>query len=165
MLMLVLVFLLLIPAFGGDLYSEFVREQVKEIPLSKAIVVGNGNNKLITFINPDCPHCRKEWEELKPHLNRLRIYIFLFPFKTAPESYPKAFYIACSKNKLKALDEVLSGKLDGNPPKVKECPLVYEHINIAQKLGVRSTPYNIVLKNYKIIEGYNPELLKLLGVR
>ena len=158
------ILLLLLPAFSEDLYSEFIREQIKEIPLNKAIVVGSGKNKLITFINPDCPHCRQEWKELRPHLNKLKVYVFLLPFKKFPESYPKAFYIACSKDKLKALDEVLMGKFDGAPPKVKECKLVYEHIQIAQKLGVQATPYNIVLNNYKVLEGYSPNLLKELGI-
>lgn len=163
MLVFALIILLLVPVFSADLYSEFVKEQVKEIPLKKAVIVGSGNNRLITFINPDCPHCRQEWRELRPHLHKLRIYVFLLPFKKFPESYPKAFYIACSKNRLKALDEVFSGKFDGKPPRVKECSLVYEHIKIAQELGVQSTPYNIVLRNYKVIEGYNPTLLKELG--
>jgi len=163
MLILSLIVLLLGTVFSEDLYSEFVKEQVKEIPLKKAVIVGKGDNKLITFINPDCPHCRQEWKELRPYLHKLKVYVFLLPFKRFPESYPKAFYIACSKNRLKALDDVLSGKFDGEPPKVKECPLVYEHIKIAQKLGVQATPYNIVLRNYKVIEGYNPHLLKELG--
>lgn len=111
MLVFALIILLLVPVFSADLYSEFVKEQVKEIPLKKAVIVGSGNNRLITFINPDCPHCRQEWRELRPHLHKLRIYVFLLPFKKFPESYPKAFYIACSKNRLKALDEVLSGRI------------------------------------------------------
>jgi len=92
------------------------------------------------------------------------MYVFLLPFKTMPESYPKSYYIACAKDKLKAFDEVLSGKFDGKPPKVKECPLVYEHIKVAESLNIKGVPYNIVLKNYKVIEGYSPQLLKELGI-
>ncbi|HCO39447.1 MAG: DsbC family protein [Aquificota bacterium] len=152
-------------SFSQDLYTEFIKSQVKEIPLNKAIVVGKGKNELISFINPDCGHCRKEWKALRPHLDKVKIYVFLLPFKTFPESYAKSNYIACSKDKLKALDEVLSGKFDGRPPLVKDCPLVQEHIKVAEKLNVQGTPYNIILKNYKVIEGYSPALLKELGIQ
>lgn len=165
MMAYMLALLLFVYAHASDLYSQFVKEQVKSIDLKKAIVIGSGNAKLITFINPDCPHCREEWKELRPYLNKVKLYIFLLPFRTAPESYPKSYYIACSRDKLKALDQVLSGKFDGKPPKVKECPLVHEHIKIAQQQGVTATPYNIVLGSYKVIEGYNPQMLKILGVR
>ncbi|RMH02454.1 MAG: DsbC family protein [Aquificota bacterium] len=160
-----LVLLLFSLAWAQDLYTQFIKEQVKSIPLEKAIVVGKGKRELITFINPDCKHCREEWQELRPHLDKVKLYIFLLPFRTFPESHAKSYYIACSKDRLKALDEVLSGKLDGNPPKVKSCPLVEEHVQIAKRLNIQGTPYNIVLKNYKVIEGYSPLLLKELGLR
>ncbi len=152
-------------AFSQDLYTEFIKSQVREIPLNKAIVVGKGKREMITFINPDCGHCRKEWQALKPHLDKVKLYVFLLPFRTFPDSYAKSYYIACSKDKLKALDEVLSGKFDGRPPNVKECPLVYEHIKIAEKLNIQGTPYNILLGSYKVIEGYSPALLEHLGIR
>ncbi|MFN3947178.1 MAG: DsbC family protein [Aquificaceae bacterium] len=162
LLFLVLLFTL---SFGNDLYTEFVKSQVKEIPLNKAIVVGKGKRELISFINPDCGHCREEWQALRPHLNKVKIYIFLLPFRNFPESYAKSYYIACSKDKLKALDEVLSGKFDGKPPRVKECPLVQEHIKVAERLNVQGTPYNIILGSYKVIEGYSPALLENLGIK
>lgn len=40
-----------------------------------------------------------------------------------------------------------------------------EHIRLAESLNVGGTPYNIILKDYKVIEGYNPELLKIMGVK
>ncbi|MEJ5338579.1 MAG: DsbC family protein [Aquificaceae bacterium] len=165
MKLLFLLFILLSHGFSQDLYTEFIRSQVKEIPLSKAIVVGKGKRELITFINPDCGHCRKEWQALKPHLDRVKLYVFLLPFRSFPESHAKSYYIACSKDRVRALDEVLSGKFDGRPPRVKECPLVYEHIKVAEKLNVQGTPYNIILGSYKVIEGYSPALLQELGIR
>ena len=152
-------------SFAEDLYTEFIKSQVEEIPLEKAIVVGKGKRELITFINPDCGHCRKEWKALRPHLDKIRIYVFLLPFRSFPESYAKSNYIACSKNKLKALDRVLSGEFDGKPPLTEECPLVKEHIKIAEKLNIQGTPYNIVLGSYKVIEGYSPKLLEHLGIK
>ena len=151
-------------SYAQDLYSEFIKSKVKEIPLNKAVVVGKGKRELITFINPDCGHCRKEWQAIKPHLNKLKVYVFLLPSRSFPESRAKSDYIACSKDKLKAIDEVLSGMWDGNPPKVKECPLVDEHIKVAQNLNIQGTPYNIIMEGYKVIEGYTPRLLKELGL-
>jgi len=165
MRLLLTLLLLLKLSLAQDLYTEFIRSQVKEIPLNKAIVVGKGKREFITFINPDCGHCRKEWQALRPNLDKVKVYVFLLPFRSFPESHAKSYYIACSKDKLKALDEVLSGKFDGRPPKVKECPLVYEHIKIAEKLNVQGTPYNIILGSYKVIEGYSPALLEHLGIR
>ncbi len=152
-------------SLAQDLYQEFVKEQVKKIPLKKAIVFGKGKAELITFMNPDCGHCRKEWEELKKVPDKVKVYIFLIPFKGHEESRAKADYIACSKEPVKALEEVFSGKFDGKPPKVPKCPLVDEHIKLAESLNVGGTPYNIILKNYKVIEGHNPELLNIMGVK
>ena len=151
--------------FGGSLYELLIKEQIESIPLEKAIVVGKGDKELITFINPDCPHCRAEWKELRKHLDQLRIYIFLFPFKTwGEENLRKSYYIACSKDKLRALDEVLLGKLDGKVPPVKKCPLVEEHLKVVEKVGVNGVPYNIIPSKNKIIEGFSKDLLKELGI-
>lgn len=163
---LLIIFLL---AFGflssQDLYSEYIKMQVKDLPLSKAITVGKGKKELLTFINPDCEHCRREWQAIRPYLNRIKVYVFLLPSRSFPESQAKSHYIACSEDKLRALDEVLSGVWDGKPLKVKECPLVKEHVKAAERLGVQSTPYNIVLGSYKVIEGYSPRLLEELGIK
>lgn len=153
-------------AVAGSLYEQLIREQIRSIPLEKAIVVGKGDKKLITFINPDCPHCRAEWKELRKHLNRVTIYIFLFPFKTwGEDNLRKSYYIACSKDKLKALDDVLLGKLDGNVPKVEKCGLIDEHMKVVEMMGVNGVPYNIIPEKNKIIEGFSENLLKELGIK
>ncbi len=152
--------------FGESLYEQLIREQIESIPLDKAIVVGKGNKKLITVINPDCPHCRAEWKELRKHLDKLRIYVFLFPFKTwGEENFRKAYYIACAKDKLRALDDVMLGKLDGKVPNVGKCSLVDEHLKVVDKIGVNGVPYNILPDKNKIIEGFSKDLLKELGIK
>ncbi|MDW8237860.1 MAG: thioredoxin fold domain-containing protein, partial [Aquificaceae bacterium] len=148
-----------------DLYTEYIKERIKEIPLEKALVFGSGQKRLIVFVNPDCGHCRREWSELKKHFKSLKLYIFLLPFESSPENVAKANYIACSKNKLRAFDLVLSGSFDKNPPKPSDCPLVKEHISIAEKLGVQSVPYNIILDPPKVIEGHSPALFEHLGLK
>ncbi len=151
-------------SFGG-LLEELTKELIKDIPLEKAIVVGSGKKELITVVNPDCPHCRAEWKELKKHLDKLKIYVFLFPFKTwGQENIRKANYIACADDPVKALDEVLSGKLDGKVPKVDKCSLVEEHLKVVEKLGVQAVPYNIIVDSGKVIEGFSRSLIKELGL-
>ena len=151
--------------FGGSLYELLIREQIQSIPLEKAIVIGKGGKKLITFINPDCPHCRAEWKELRKHLDELKVYVFLFPFKTwGEENIKKAYYIACSEDKFRALDEVMLGKVDGKVPPVQRCPLVEEHLKVVEEVGVNSVPYNIIPDKNKIIEGFSKDLLRELGI-
>jgi len=149
----------------ASLYEEFVKEQVKELPLDKAIVVGNGNKELIIFVNPDCPHCRHEWSKLRKHLNQLKIYVFVIPFKSWGEkNLKKAYYIVCSKEPGKALDEVLTGKLDNkdiNPPR---CELLNYHLKAADIVGLRGVPLNIIPDKGKVIEGASPKLLEELGI-
>ncbi len=161
-----LLFLTLAPLLlAGSLYELLVKEQIESIPLEKAIVVGKGSKKLITIINPDCPHCRAEWKELRKHLSEIKVYVFLFPFKTwGEENFKKAYYIACSEDKLKALDEVMLGRLDGKAVEVRKCPLVEEHLKVVEKLGVNGVPYNIIPEKNKIIEGFSKNLLKELGI-
>jgi len=127
--------------------------------------VGEGDRKLITVINPDCPHCRAEWKELRRYLDRLKIYIFIFPFKSwGEENLRKSYYIACSEDKLRALDEVLLGKLDGRVPEVERCSLVDEHLRVVESLGVDGVPYNILPEKNKIISGFSKNLLRELGI-
>ncbi|MEN3033922.1 MAG: thioredoxin fold domain-containing protein [Aquificaceae bacterium] len=158
-------FLIFSLSFAQDVYNEYVKERIREIPLEKALVFGNGSKQLIIFVNPDCGYCRREWEELKKHLSSLKLYVFLLPFESSSESVAKANYIACSKNRLRAFDMVLSGFFDKNPPKSSECPILKHHISIAQKLGIQTVPYNIILDPPKIIEGYSPALFEHLGIK
>ena len=162
---LITLLILIATAVGGSLYELLIKEQIRSLPLDKAIKIGKGDTKLITFINPDCPHCRAEWKELRKHLDKLQIYVFIFPFKAwGEDNLRKSYYIACSENRAKALDEVLMGKLDGKVPKVGRCDLIEEHLKAVEKMGVDGVPYNILPHKNKIIEGFSPLLLKELGI-
>ena len=153
-------------ALSGTLYEQFIKEQVKKVPLEKAIIVGNGEKKLITFVNPDCPHCRAEWRELRKYLKELKIYVYVYPFKAwGEDNLRKSYYIVCSEDKESALDRALRGELDGNVPEVEKCPLVDEHLRVAEMMGVDGVPYNIIPDKGKVIEGFSPYLLSELGLK
>ncbi len=148
-----------------DLYTELLKENIKNLPLDRAVLVGKGKKELITFINPDCPHCRREWQALKPHLNKLKLYIFVLASPQNPSNWAKASHIVCSKERFRALDDVLSGRYDTSPPQTEECPTLYEHMRAGQVMNIREVPYSIILESYKVIVGYSPILLQELGIR
>ncbi len=151
---------------GEDLYWLVIEDQIKELPLDKAVKLGRGDKVLIIFVNPDCPHCRSEWKILREHLDKLKIYAFVIPFKGwGEENLKKTLYIVCSKNPEKAFDEVLTGKLDNkeiNPP---QCRKLDAHFKAAEIVGLRAVPLNILPEQKKVIEGANPNILKYLGIK
>lgn len=148
-----------------DLYWIAVEQQVKQLPLNEAIELGKGENVLIVFVNPDCPHCRSEWKILREHLDKLKIYAFVIPFKSwGEENLKKSLYIVCSSNPEKAFDEALTGKLDGkeiNPP---HCERINAHYKAAEIVGLKAVPLNILPQQKKVIEGESPYLFKYLGI-
>lgn len=150
---------------GEDLYWLIIEEQIKELPLDKAVQLGKGDKVLIIFVNPDCPHCRNEWKILREHLDKLKIYAFVIPFRSwGGENLKKSLYIVCSENPEKAFDEVLTGKLDNkeiNPPR---CDKLNAHFKAAEIVGLRAVPLNILPEQRKVIEGENPDILKYLGI-
>jgi len=39
--------------------AQLASAKLKDVPLDKAVKIGNGRNKVIEFTDPDCPYCRK----------------------------------------------------------------------------------------------------------
>ncbi len=150
---------------NDDIYWLIIEEQINKLPLDKAVKLGKGDKVLILFVNPDCPHCRDEWKILRKHLDELKIYAFVIPFKSWGEkNLKKSLYIICSENPEKAFDEVLTGKLDNkeiNPPM---CDKLKYHFKAAEIVGLRAVPLNILPKQKKVIEGKSPNILKYLGI-
>ncbi len=52
----------------------------KSLPFDRAIktVRGNGSRVLVTFEDPNCPYCKKLWQNMQG-LNNVTIYTFLLP--------------------------------------------------------------------------------------
>jgi thiol:disulfide interchange protein DsbC len=139
---------------------------LENIPLDKAIKIGNGTKQIIEVSDPFCPFCRRTHEVLK---NRKDItkYVFFLPIK-GEHSLKAIAYIVCSKDPEKKYDEVYSGKADDQIEKfniTSDCQqkletLLNEHTQVAQALQVRGTPYFII--NKKPVEGANIPLIEKL---
>jgi len=150
----------------ASLYEEFIKKQIKELPLDKAIIAGKGNKELIIFVNPDCFHCRKEWKTLRKHLDRLKLYVFVIPFKAwGEENLKKVYYVVCSQNPAKALDEALTGQLDDKSLNPEKCKKLEYHLKAAEMVGLQVVPLNILPKEGKIIEGASPKVFEYLGIK
>lgn len=117
--------------------------KINRIPFDKALKIGNGRNVVVEFSDPDCPYCRKINEFLSKRKDVTR-YIFLYPLlKLHKDSSNKAAFILSAKDRVRAHDEVYSGKYD-NPPLPKQSDaslkLVRDCIDIAQTVGIPGTP-------------------------
>jgi len=124
--------------------AERSAAKIKDLPLEKAIKIGNGQHTVIEVVDPDCPFCRKTAAFFQKRSDVTQ-YVYLFPIKELhPDAERKAQYILCAEDRKKAYEEVLSGKLDDQDftlcksPEVQD--LLAEHQRIGQRLGVRGTP-------------------------
>lgn len=115
--------------------------KLKDLPLEKAVKVGNGPKTVIEFTDPDCPYCRRASEALKSRTDITR-YVFLTPL-AHPNAAAKVQYILASKESEKAYHEMMEGKpLPATATEYsKEIKaLAAEHLEFARSLGVDGTP-------------------------
>ncbi|MEN6320037.1 MAG: DsbC family protein [Syntrophaceae bacterium] len=143
--------------------NELAAKKLEQIPLDKAVKIGNGQKTVVLFTDPDCPYCRKVSEYFKTSKD-ITQYVFFYPLtQLHPNSATKAKYILGQKNPEKAYYEVMSGVLDkADPNKMKSderaASRLAEHITLASKVGVNGTP--VMWIDGKYITGANIPLIE-----
>ncbi len=142
---------------------EIITRKVKDIPLDKALKIGDGKNVVIEFSDPDCGYCRKAFDFFSKKTN-VTHYVFFFPLSAKSEV--KIRHILCSSDRVKAYKDAYSGKLDDeklsvcNDAKVEE--LLKDQRAAGARLGIEGTPFFVV--NGKVVPGADLPLLdQLLG--
>jgi thiol:disulfide interchange protein DsbC len=117
---------------------------LKDLPLEKAIRIGNGRNVVIEFTDVDCPFCRKleEFFEKRGDVTR---YVFLFPIDGLhPESTRKSLAALCAGNPAEIYRKAVKGGYDGKDVpacgKEQAAALLADHVEQGRKLGVQGTP-------------------------
>ena len=140
-------------------------QKVKDLPLDKAVKIGKGKNRVIEITDPDCPYCRRAAEFFAGRKDVTK-YVFLYPLDMHKQAEEKVRYILCAKDKAKAYEQAMTGKLDDM--KFKTCKdgsvdkLVKTHKDVAAQLGVTGTPFFFI--NDQPVSGANiPLIEKLLG--
>ena len=127
----------------AEMREKVMANRVKNLPLDKALKIGDGPKRVIEFTDPDCPYCRKVDGVLAKRTDITR-YVYFLPLRRIhPDAEKKSRYILSQPNREKAFHEVFGGVLDGKsvsvPDGVQEKELE-EMEKIAAGLGVRGTP-------------------------
>lgn len=140
-------------------------KKLKDIPLDKALKIGNGKNTVIEITDPDCTFCRRAAQFFQGRTDVTK-YIFFYPLDMHKDAGPKIRYILCAKDKAKAYEDVMAGKMDDM--KFQVCndsaveALAKAHKETALALGVTGTPLFFI--NDQPVMGANiPLIEKLLG--
>jgi thiol:disulfide interchange protein DsbC len=112
----------------------------KSLPMDRAIKTtrGNGSRVLVTFEDPNCPYCKKLWQNMA-EMKDVTIYTFLYPILSA-ESNEKSRAIWCTKDRAAAWDQYMVG---GKSPvaAADNCkdPLE-QNVALGKSLGISGTP-------------------------
>ena len=134
------------------------------LPLDKALKIGNGKTTVVEFIDPNCHYCRLSFNFFNKLKNDVTIYVFFFPL--SQDSEKKIRHIFCARDKAKTYEEVLSGKLDNNAPlnlcSDKESEeMMKTHKQIGAQTGIQATPLFYI--KGQVVNGFDqPAIEKLL---
>lgn len=122
-------------------YEEINRVDISKLPLQDAIQIkkGNGNKKLVLFLDVDCPYCRKASDWLKNQTN-YTLYVFMFPLDMHPKSAGKSVQVLCSANRETALDNAQSDKDIGSQKCAAGEKMLAKHQSVGKEIGVDGTP-------------------------
>jgi thiol:disulfide interchange protein DsbC len=133
---------------GKDLKSKTAERRgalaaklAKELPLDKAVKVGDGKISVVEFTDPDCPYCRKAYEYFTKRTD-VTHYVFFAPL-AHPAAITKVEYILDAENKAQAYDAMMSGQeipASAKPASEAAKALAQEHLALAKKIGIQGTP-------------------------
>lgn len=110
-----------------------------QLPFQWAITMrrGNGHRQIAIFSDPNCPFCQKFERDLAGVDN---ITIHVFPWAVIkPESVRQAKSVWCSKDRVKAWNDLMLKRVEPTAPTDCENP-IDELIALGKRLGATSTP-------------------------
>ena len=117
-----------------------LRVDFKSLPFDRAIktVRGNGSRVLVTFEDPNCPYCKKLWQNMQT-LNNVTIYTFLYPI-LSQDSQEKSKSIWCAKDRVAAWDDyMIQGKAPAAAAADCKTPLE-QNLELGRGYGINGTP-------------------------
>jgi len=149
--------------------EERAKAILKDLPLDKAIKVGNGPNVIIEFTDPDCPFCRRVDEFLVKRTDITR-YVFLHPLdQLHPNARAKSIYALSSKDQAAALREIFSTKYDKGGLPITSADFdkhadaverLAAGMEVGRKIGVQGTP--LLFVNGSMVNGADTNKIQQL---
>jgi thiol:disulfide interchange protein DsbC len=148
--------------------NELQGKKFKDLPLDKAVKIGSGPHTVIEITDPDCPFCRKASEYFAKR-NDVTRYVFFYPISALhPNAEAKVRYILCAKDRAKAYEEAMTGKLDDM--KFTSCDdaaaaeLFKTHKETGEKVGGARIGTPLFMIDGQVVNGANiPQIEKILG--
>ncbi len=153
---------------GGTLYDirsmpiRNITQETSQRLASKALagahdsaikmVRGNGKRVIYTFEDPNCGYCRELYKEFGK-MTDITIYTFLLPI-LSPDSREKSVAVWCSKDRVKAWDQLMTKAALAEQPKPCDTPLE-KNAQLAARFNIRGTPA-IFLASGQQLGGYVP---------
>lgn len=132
----------------------------QKLPTDIAItrIIGNGQNRIAIFTDPDCPFCKRLEQETISKLTNVKIYYYFFPLPIHANAADDSRKILCSENPESAMISFMA-KSQSLPTKNIKCNNAAK-LSKMQEIGndlvqVNGTP-TIILPNGKIISGLVP---------
>ena len=98
---------------------------------------GNGRRKIAILSDPNCPYC-KRFEENLAKLDDITVHIFPYAV-IKPESVRQAKAVWCSKDRVKAWNDLMFRRIEPQAPTDCENPSE-KLIELGGRLGATSTP-------------------------
>jgi len=154
---------------GKDLKSRTAERRgalasklVKDLPLDKAVKVGEGKTVVIEFTDPDCPYCRKASEYFTKRSDVTR-YVYFAPL-AHPAAITKIQYILGADNKAEAYEAMMLGQeipASAKPATEAVKALAQEHIALAKKMGIQGTP-TFFIKGEQVVGADTKKIDELL---
>lgn len=118
-------------------------------------IIGNPQDKIAIFTDPDCPFCRRLEEETIPKLKNVTVYYFFFPLSLHADSATVAKRILCSENPESAMTAYMlhDAAITRNDKCNNAAKLAQMQNDGNDLVQVTGTP-TIVLPNGKIVSGF-----------
>jgi thiol:disulfide interchange protein DsbC len=145
--------------------GELFAASAKNLPLDKAIKVGNGKNTIVEFTDPDCSYCRTASSFLGQRKDVTR-YIFFFPLPMHHDAENKIKYIFCAADRVKAYEDAMQGKLDDQKyekcSKPEAAELLELHKENGRRMRISGTPFFIINGKKSVVGANIPEIEEAL---
>jgi thiol:disulfide interchange protein DsbC len=110
-----------------------------QLPFQWAVTMrrGDGRRQIAIFSDPNCPFCQKFEKDLAA-INDITVYIFPWAV-IKPESVRQAKSVWCSKDRVKAWNDLMLKRVEPTAPTDCENP-IEELVALGRRLGATSTP-------------------------